>query len=177
MGSYSFGCASSCVWVLSPDLKHLKAVKKALLFTFSFTERTYLQKLLRKIRKIPRLTRDLKLKTVLRFTFERLSKVYQCRYLVKWKSRFLELWRCATKTRVKQGFFRILSEMFCKSLLQSVNTALLRIHHQKIMQQRLHQHMCSFWLTFFALQEKDGILLKVRTFNLDCCLHLDAFPV
>ena len=41
----------------------------------------------------------------------------------------------------------------------------------------VHQHMCSFWLTFFALQEKDGILLKVRTFNLDCCLHLDAFPV
>lgn len=103
--------------------------------------------------------------------------MYQRSYLVKCKSCFLSSWGCTTKTRVKQGFFRILREMFCKSLLQSVHTVLLRIHHQKIMQQRLQQHMCSFWLTFFALQEKDGILLKVRTFNLDCCLHLDAFPV
>lgn len=39
-----------------------------------------------------------------------------------------------------------------------------------------HETVC-IWLTFFALQEKDGTLLKVRTFNLDCCLHLDAFPV
>ena len=148
-----------------------------MLFTFSFTERTYLQKLLRKIRKIPRLTRDLKLKTVLRFTFERLSKVYQRSYLVKCKSCFLSSWGRTTKTRVKQGFFRILREMFCKSLLQSVHAALLLARHQKGSVTTANQHMCSFWLTFFALQEKDGILLKVHTFNLDCCLHLDAFPV
>ena len=48
---------------------------------------------------------------------------------------FLSLWRRTTKTRVKQGFFRILREMFCKRFLQSVHTALLLIHHQKKMQQ------------------------------------------
>ena len=94
-----------------------------------------LQKLLRKIRKIPRLTRVLKPKIALRITFERFSKIYQRSYLVKYKSYFLSSWHRTTKTRVKQGFFRILEEMFCKSLLQSVHTVLLRIHHQKIMQQ------------------------------------------
>ncbi len=79
----------------------------------------FLTKLLRKIRKIPCLTRVPKLKLVLRGAFERFSKLYQRTYLVKCKTRFLTPWYHATKTRVKQGFFRILSKMFCKSLLES----------------------------------------------------------
>ena len=85
--------------------------------------RPYLQKLLRKIRKIPRLTRVLKSKIALRAAFARFSKMNQCAYLGICKTRFLVLWCSATKTRVKQGFFRILSEMFCKSLPKSAVAA------------------------------------------------------
>ena len=85
--------------------------------------RPYLQKLLRKIRKIPRLTRVLKPKIALRAAFDRFSKMDQCAYLGICKTRFLVWWHGATKTRVKQGFFRILSKMFCKSLLKSTVAA------------------------------------------------------
>lgn len=85
--------------------------------------RPHLQKLLRKIRKIPCLTRVLKPKIALLGAFERFSKLYQRAYLAKCKTRFLVLWCSVTKTRVKQGYFRILSEMFCKSLPKSAVAA------------------------------------------------------
>lgn len=85
--------------------------------------RPYLQKLLRKIRKNPCLTRVLKPKIALLGAFERFSKMYRRAYLGICKTRFLVLWCSVTKTRVKQGFFRILSEMFCKSLPKSAAAA------------------------------------------------------
>ena len=85
--------------------------------------RPYLQKLLRKIRKNPCLTRVLKPKIALLGAFERFSKMYRRAYLAKCKTRFLVLWCSVTKTRVKQGYFRILSEMFCKSLPKSAVAA------------------------------------------------------
>lgn len=80
----------------------------------------FLTKLLRKIRKIPRLTRVLKSKIALCGAFQRFLKLYQLIYLGKFKTGFLISWRCTTKTRVKWGFFRILRKMFCKSSLNAV---------------------------------------------------------
>ncbi len=65
----------------------------------------FLTKLLRKLRKIPRLTRVLKLKIALCAAFERFSKLYQRDYIGKCKTAFLNLLNRATKNRVKQGFF------------------------------------------------------------------------